>query len=691
MQRQRRDLQGLRAVAIVVVIANHLTGFPASGYVGVDVFFVLSGFLITGLLIRAHDTTGHLSLASFYRRRARRILPAAVVVLVVTTALSSALFLSQRALSVLTDATSALAFVANWRFLALGTDYLTRSASASPLQNFWSLAVEEQFYLIWPLLLLLVLGLAARRRTLPLVVLGVIVLVSLAWSIVESRIDPAAAYFDTFTRIWELGAGGLLALGASRFVGIPRPVRTIVSYVGLATIIVSVIVPTPVGDTPAPFGLLPVVATLLVISAGIGTEPDRQYVLANPVSGYLGNISYSLYLWHFPIIVFLAVVVPPTSRAFVPLAIVASLVLAHATYSLVENPLRSSPLFERFSSVSDRRSRVAAWATSFGPGVRRALPVCFVLVLVCVGALGGVVVVEHSEALSAARERTASSAPEGKTATQRLASDLTTAAAATTWPRLSPSPESADTAGIPLEEKDGCQLTDVDDATSCSFGDPRDPAIVVVGDSLGVALLPTIRAAYGAHYYIRGITMSDCALIDINVNFDSAALGNECLATRAAAVRAVRALHPRAVFVTENYEWLGRLQSGATGRAAQAEWARAAASTAAKLAPLTRHLVFVTPPPSGTAIADCDTAISTPASCLYPIPPQWTEGEAAERSLVRGNVSLLNTIGWYCDPAHTCPIFAEGITIKRDGAHPTRQWSVRLAPLFYSATRGDVS
>lgn len=689
MQRKRRDLQGLRAVAVVLVIANHLIGWPVGGFLGVDVFFVLSGFLITGVLLREQTTTGRISLAGFYRRRVRRIVPAAVVVLIATTLGSALLFTSQRALSVLHDAGFALVFTANWRFLALGTNYFTRSDPPSPLQHFWSLSVEEQFYLLWPILLIALVALAASRPrgvALTWLTVGGLVAASLVWAIVESSADPTAAYFDTLTRIWELGAGGLLALAAPRIRSIAAPVRTAMSYLGLLVVVVAAIATAPVGSIPAPFGLLPVAGTLLVIMAGIGAEPSRQFVLANPVSQYLGDISYSLYLWHFPVIVLLAAVVPATSASYIVFVLAASLLLASASYFIVENPLNSSPLFNRFADRTDRRTQLRAWRARFRPVVLRGGVAFLVLGLLFSAALGGYHALHRTAAPVVIRP--AASVPPTKAGSleRALADQLTGALEAKKWPTLTPS-SSAAAAAIPTEEKDGCQLTSISDPGSCAFGDPSKPAIVVVGDSLGVALLPTVRAAYGDRYFIRGITMSDCVLIDLKVNFDNAKLGDQCLATRAAAVQGIRQLHPVAVFVTENYQWLGRLTSGASGAAAQSEWRRAASSTAAQLGPLTTSLIFVTPPPGGVAIADCDTALSTPSACIYPIPAEWAEGAAAERAVAKGNVSVLNTVGWYCAPGGECPIFATGITIKRDGVHPTRQWSLHVAPLFAAATR----
>ena len=162
----RPDIQGLRAVAVLAVVSHHLIGWPTGGFVGVDVFFVISGFLITGLLLREHQSRGRISLTEFYRRRAKRILPAAIVCLIAVVVAAFLVYRSARFEAVAVDAFFSMLFVANWHFAQVGTDYLASAGPVSPLQHFWSLGVEEQFYLLWPVVLvaiLLAIELRVRR------------------------------------------------------------------------------------------------------------------------------------------------------------------------------------------------------------------------------------------------------------------------------------------------------------------------------------------------------------------------------------------------------------------------------------------------------------------------------------------------------------------------------------------------
>ena len=233
----RADIQGLRAVAVVLVVLGHAgVGFARGGFVGVDVFFVLSGFLITGLLLAEARARGRISLLEFYVRRARRILPAAALALVATDLAAFFLLNFVRARGAVVDSLNAAGFVANFHFAATGVDYFARQDPPSPILHFWSLSVEEQFYVVWPLLLTLVLFGVARRGALhERRLLGVLVALagaSLGWSIYLTHAAPTTAYFSPFTRAWELGLGATLAVGASSLERTPGAVRLVLGWVG---------------------------------------------------------------------------------------------------------------------------------------------------------------------------------------------------------------------------------------------------------------------------------------------------------------------------------------------------------------------------------------------------------------------------------------------------------------------------
>ncbi len=365
--RLRPDIQGLRAVAVLAVVADHLLGWPVGGFVGVDVFFVVSGFLITSLLLREFTRTGTISFTGFYRRRIRRLVPAATLVIVVTILAAALVLPRERGLSTLFDGLFAFLFTANWRFAIQGTDYFEAGLPPSPLQHYWSLSVEEQFYLVWPwllvalLLVLVRVGVAARARG--WVVVGTaaaITVLSFGWALAQTSGDQQFAYFSTLTRAWELGVGATVAaftVASTR--RLPGAWAAVLGWAGLVGIVVSIFVITPTGGFPAPSGALPVLSTAAVIVAGLapGAGYDRaMFPLTNRVSTYIGDISYSIYLWHFPVVVLAAAFLPEGSKRYLAVCLVAIAILSIAGYHLVEDPVRRSSWLAR-RSTGERRGR----------------------------------------------------------------------------------------------------------------------------------------------------------------------------------------------------------------------------------------------------------------------------------------------------------------------------------------------
>ena len=361
----RPDIEGLRAVAVAAVVLFH-AGVPGigGGYIGVDVFFVISGFLITSLMMREVATTGGLSLLRFYGRRARRILPASSVVLV-TVILAGYHWLGfLRGDEIASDGRWAALFASNFNFAAQGVDYLQSQAAPSPLQHFWSLAVEEQFYFVWPAVLVLLLWLGLRHTT-P-AVLGLGVAASLACSIGET--GTTWSYFSPATRAWELGAGCLLALAGDRLARIPAGLAAALAGVGLAGIVVAALSFDDGTPFPGCAAALPVLSTVLVLAgrgdALLGVAPMR----------WLGRISYPLYLWHWPVLMIAGQAFGPLDGPARAELVLVSIGLAVLTYALVENPIRRSGRL-RHSVLTAAMAllliaapvAVAQWKTSTSP------------------------------------------------------------------------------------------------------------------------------------------------------------------------------------------------------------------------------------------------------------------------------------------------------------------------------------
>jgi peptidoglycan/LPS O-acetylase OafA/YrhL len=337
----RAEIQALRAIAVALVVGYHLwPSVVPGGFVGVDVFLAISGFLITSLLLREIERTGRISVTAFWARRARRILPAALLTVLVC-ALATVLFVPltywQQYFAELRAST---AYVQNWQLAGDAVDYLAASNAPSPVQHFWSLSLEEQFYLVWPVLLVVTLWLGRRAVMVAMIAATGL---SLGYSILHTATDPAAAYFVTPTRAWELGAGALLALApAFRW---PDAARSALSWLGLAAIVLTAVTYSRATAFPGYAALLPILGALAVICAGTPAarwSPTPAMKLA-PVQR-LGDISYSAYLWHWPLIV-LAPFVVGGALAHSPIAVLAATILAAVlSKRLVEDPVRATRL-----------------------------------------------------------------------------------------------------------------------------------------------------------------------------------------------------------------------------------------------------------------------------------------------------------------------------------------------------------
>jgi peptidoglycan/LPS O-acetylase OafA/YrhL len=349
----RPDVQALRAVAVLLVVLNHahVPGL-SGGYIGVDVFFVISGFLITGLLTKEQERTGTISILKFYGRRMRRIMPAAALVLIATVLASYHWLGYIRGAHIAEDAQWSSAFLANFHFAGVGTSYLHATEAPSTLRHFWSLAVEEQFYVVWPALFLL-LGLlckVVKSRLMLIVPVGAIIVASYAFSIVYTGRDATDAYFSPFTRACELAAGALLALLTTETARLPRGVRTFLSIAGMAGIVVAAVAFTDDTVFPGAAVALPVLATCAVIAGG-GSAVDGVY-RAKPVQ-LIGLWSYSLYLWHWPVLTIAEENLGHVPPAWIRLLLVAgSIGLAALTYYLVENPIRNASPLRRHAALS---------------------------------------------------------------------------------------------------------------------------------------------------------------------------------------------------------------------------------------------------------------------------------------------------------------------------------------------------
>jgi len=344
-RRFRPDVEGMRAVAVALVVLFH-AGVPriTGGFVGVDVFFVISGFVITGLLLRERSTTGHNGLLSFYGRRSRRILPAATLVIIATVLASYHWLGFLVGNSTAGDGRTASLFFANFHFIATGTNYLASQAPPSALQNYWSLSVEEQFYVLYPTIFIVALMLwpTVSARLKLAVVLMASIAASLAWSIHETAHNATAAYFSPFTRAWELALGGLVAVGSIQLAKLPKPAASVITWAGIAGILVAAFGFNASTPYPGSAVILPVVSTALVIAGGTANPRfGAEALIGLRPFQWIGKISYSLYLVHWPILIIAEQYAGhPLSLKDNLLWVVLAVAISVASYLLIENPIR---------------------------------------------------------------------------------------------------------------------------------------------------------------------------------------------------------------------------------------------------------------------------------------------------------------------------------------------------------------
>ena len=688
---QRLDIQGLRMVAVLIVFANHLWGWPQGGFIGVDVFFVISGFLITGNLLRSAEKTGTVSFKKFYWNRVRRIVPAATVVLILIYLTSALLFLPFRANDVGVDALFAFAFLANWHFALQDTDYFAATETVSPVQHFWSLSIEEQFYFVWPALILLICLLVARqawnhrrRMLLAGAVVGAVSAASFGWAVIETASSPTWAYFNTFSRVWELGVGALLATVVGAMARIPPSIKPWLSWAGLALIGASLyLINDDSVGFPAPWALLPVAGTAAVIAAGVGEEPRFQGFLRNPVSTYIGNFSYSLYLVHWPVIVFLGTMMD-TSTYYYLCALTLAFGLAIASYHFIENPLRG---------IDREKIRLATRLTDRAP-----TRVNQTTRYAALGAFGLVTVALCSYALPLNTGQTPSSlaavAPaefdqSGETgnlgpSTMALQAEILEALKATKWPDLDPTMESVIDNGLQLEpEVTPCSRDLADpDPELCVYGSSSAMTrVVLVGDSVGLGYAGPLREIAlnsGGRVQLINEAMGSCAFTDDLI--DRQPLFANCAARKQHAVDTINSIKPAVVIISNRY---GQAKIvGATEGLGPAQWSQSVRKIVDKFRANAGKVILLSPPPGDMNVKDCySKRSSTPAQCIGGVTGEWMNIALSEQKIAREIGGLwLDSRQWFCSKEGECPSFAGSTPTKFDRVHMSVPYGRKIQP-----------
>lgn len=486
----RPEIQALRAYAVLVVLLYHL--WPerlTGGFIGVDVFFVVSGYLITAHLVRELDTTSTIALARFWARRARRLLPASFAVLGATAV--GVLILVPESLwqQFFREIGASAAYVVNWALAADAVDYLAADNVASPVQHYWSLSVEEQLYLVWPLLLLAAVAVArgprARRWAL-LSTVGLALIGSLLSSSITVANGAVDAYFVTPGRVWEFAAGAILALAAAPGTRFPDRVAAIGAWVGWIGLVACALFWN--STTPFPgYGAVPIaVFTLLILASGtpaVAWAPNAV-VRWRPVQT-LGDISYSTYLWHWPLIVLVPFATGRDLIASEKIAIIAvTLLLAWLTTRYVENPIRFAP-----------------WSTRLAPRWVLAAAVTFSLLFVTASSAVWLAVQRQNDSsIAAAAELAAQQREQEEAARSGAASCFGAASAVVNECRdhQSSGPFIPTVAAAAQDVGDiydpACRADTRDPSVkTCTFGSPGGTRVALLGDSHAASWFPAVQ------------------------------------------------------------------------------------------------------------------------------------------------------------------------------------------------------
>lgn len=633
----RSDIEGLRAVAVLLVVACHCgVSWCQGGFIGVDVFFVISGYLITGILVAEIRRTSSLDLPRFYARRARRLLPALLLVLLATLAAGAFIQAPQELAFAGRAARATALYFSNVFFDLYGADYFARDVESSPFLHTWSLGVEEQFYLVWPLLLLL--GLRQRKSNRPLIWLfaGVASL-SLLICLWSTAYRPTFAFYELPARAWEFGLGGLLACaGVSRLRG---TAAAVLGWLGLAAILLVAYLLRDGAGFPGWLATVPALGTVAVLATGPARPPRGVgFLLDSRPMQYLGARSYSWYLWHWPFVVFSVAIAPAIPVAAKVIVGAASLGAAALTYRLLEQPVRHNPYLIRRAALS--------------------------LGLAGTTALAAAAIAFHVIRLS------------DRMATQPAMKPITAAV--------------ADVAAMPREQ---CvSLVWSREFRTCTFGDRSSSTMVVLfGDSHALQWFDVLQQlANQSRWRLVTVLKFGCAAADIDPVI--ATRSELCRAWRGQAVQTIVSLHPTLVLAGSFTSRFSESNPGGP------TLNRLTLGTRGTLDSLTRAGLSVVLL-RDTPLPPFDVPTCLARSALHPWLARTCEFDRdaalnplvfeAEQRAAAGmpRVHFLDLTDQVC-PGSVCPAVVNNMIVYRDKTHLTGTFASSLAPIIAAQLTG---
>jgi peptidoglycan/LPS O-acetylase OafA/YrhL len=682
--RFRPDIEGMRAIAVTLVVLSHAgIGALEGGYVGVDVFFVISGFLITTLLLKELTRTGRVSLGTFYARRATRLLPASTVVLLVTVVASWLWIPATRFASIASDAIYATFYGINWRLAHEGVQYMNADAAPSPLQHFWSLAVEEQFYLVWPLLLLIFALIWGKRRAPIVITLVLVVVASLTVSVLQTASSAPWAYFGAHTRAWELGIGALVAIGASRLATLPRTGAAVLTWIGLGAVVVSAFLYTEETPFPGYAAALPVLGSAAMIAGGCAA-PSRGAVtvLGTWPFQQIGKYSYSWYLWHWPMLMIGPFVLGVEPNIPINLGLAAgSLVVAIGSYHLIENPARN----QSWVKAKARRGLAVGLALS-----------SLAALVAQVGTMNPPQLARGGKAVNTAQAVRTAADPEAELKRIIAASAGAGALPANHTPKVQRAHYE-----LPAYYSSKCHLdfADVTAPGPCVFGDPAGKqSVYLFGDSHAAHWYPAMDAIAKERGWKLVVRTKSACQVPVVHTFAQVFKRpyDECYEWRNNVLAEIKQTRPKLVVMSSNGNNNGGLLDASGNRIGQgsaeehdALWVEGWARTFNAMKVSGTRLVMIEDTPwPGKDIPDCLAANSDrisrcarPTAESFAVPARQALVSATARSM---NVTVIETRPWFCTDA-VCPAVVGNIMTWRDNSHISPKYATMLAPVLDAA------
>jgi peptidoglycan/LPS O-acetylase OafA/YrhL len=672
---KNKEIQGLRAIAVLGVVLYHANfKWIPGGYLGVDVFFVISGYLISQLIVKEIASTGKINLANFYARRIRRLLPAALLVIISTVAVGRHLISPLRFRDLGFDALSSIFYGANYRFYLSQIDYLNVGAKPSLFLHFWSLCVEEQFYLFWPILLFI--GWQFFKRFGVFLTLLVALVSSFYYSFTITNTNPIFAFYSLPSRVWEFALGALTFLVVSKISNIYRFIRFLFGWFGLSALIYSMLIIKDSQPFPGTVALIPTLATAGVIAASSKGKFFGSFVLTNPIFYGIGAVSYSLYLWHWPVYQLMGEVVG-SNIAGINLMIYAAILVAltFSTYFVIEKPIRNYK----------RLARKASYGFVWGGAVSLlAAIIALNSVVNLVSITNPAIATASSQSQNNPVEVIPTPLPIQTTAESQIFDTIQN------YPQATKTP--IDISVLTKTFFDGeCQAKNKDtEAKSCVYGNSNGLTnIILFGDSHATQWMPALnQIGLKNDFKITMFTKAGCPASDLYVLYeiaqDKLIKYPECAIWRKNVLAEINVMpEPDLIVLAASSKY----NDGSDPKRNLDFWVKGYKSTVLSLQKYSDKIIILndTPHPGIPEPLDClGKNLNVPSNCdltFSQIVTPLDRMEALTQISSEYNIPIIDPISWLCKES-ICPIVLDGIVAYVDSSHLSAQMSERLAPLL---------